>query len=93
MKIRKRKNIVARRIHGSYFLIDISDNYSGDTCAIYEINETGMFIWNNIDGNCNVEVLTNLLKSAIVDDVDYQVIYDDVNEFVGELVIRRFVEV
>lgn len=49
MAIKKNPNIVARKIHGSSFLIDISDNYSGDKCALYEINETGMFIWSNID--------------------------------------------
>lgn len=42
------EKVVAREIHGSYFLIDITDNYSGDRCALYEINETGMFLWKNL---------------------------------------------
>ena len=46
----EKENPAARTIHGSSFWIDISDNYSGDTCSLYEINQTGMFIWNNIDG-------------------------------------------
>ena len=45
----KNGDIILRTIHGSIFLIDISDNYSGDKCALYEINETGKFLWDNID--------------------------------------------
>ena len=38
MAIAKKENIVARTIHVSSFLIDISDNYSGDTCSLCDIN-------------------------------------------------------
>ena len=74
-------------------LLNDSDNYSGDKCAIYEINETGMFIWNNIDGTRSTEELATLLKAAIIDDVDYQILHDDVKEFIDTLIIRQFVEV
>lgn len=93
MLIKKNENIVARKVHGSSFLIDISDNYSGDKCALYEINETGMFIWNNINGSRTIEDLATLLKKAIIDDVDYQILHDDVAEFLETLVSRHFVEV
>ena len=93
MITKKNDNVVARKIHGSYFLINITDNYSGDKCAIYEINETGIFIWNNIDGIRTVDDLARLLKEAIVDDIDYEVIYDDVTEFINTLIARHYVEV
>ncbi len=93
MLMRKNENIVARKIHGSFFLIDISDNYSGDQCAIYEINETGMFIWEQINGARDIEELVALLKSAVIDDVDPQLLRDDVTEFIDTLIMKRFVEV
>lgn len=93
MVIKKNENIVARKVHGSFFLIDISDNYFGDKCAIYEINETGMFIWDNIDGKRNIKELVALLKAVIIDDIDYQILHDDVKEFIDTLIIRQFVEV
>ena len=93
MLMRKNENIVARKIHGSFFLIDISDNYSGDQCAIYEINETGMFIWEQINGARDIEELVSLLKSAVIDDVDPQLLRDDVTEFIDTLIMKRFVEV
>ena len=93
MLMRKNENIVARKIRGSFFLIDISDNYSGDQCAIYEINETGMFIWEQINGARDIEELVALLKSAVIDDVDPQLLRDDVIEFIDTLIMKRFVEV
>lgn len=93
MIVKKKENIVARSVHGTSFLIDISDKYSGDKCAIYEMNETGMFLWNNIDGIRSVEDLALLLKAAIIDDIDYQVIYDDVFEFINSIITGKFVEV
>ena len=93
MLMRKNENIVARKIRGSFFLIDISDNYSGDQCAIYEINETGMFIWEQINGARDIEELVALLKAAVIDDVDPQLLRDDVTEFIDTLIMKRFVEV
>ncbi len=92
MVIKKNENIVARKVHGSSFLIDISDNYSGDKCAIYEINETGMFIWDNINGTRSIEELVTLLKTVIIDDINYQILHEDVKEFIDTLIIRQFVE-
>lgn len=39
----KNQNIVLRTVHGSIFLIDISDNYAGDKCALYEMSIPGDF--------------------------------------------------
>lgn len=93
MVIKRNENIVARKKHGSFFLIDISDNYSGDKCALYEINEIGMFIWENINGSRNIVDIVTLLKAAIIDDIDYQILYDDVSEYIDTLVDKGFIEV
>lgn len=93
MIIKKNTNIVLRKIHGSFFLVDISDDYSGDKCALYEVNETGMFIWNCINNIRSANDIAMLLKEAIVDDVDYTVIYKDVLEFLNTLRLKHFVEV
>ena len=92
MAISKKEGIVARTVHGSFFLIDITDNYSGDKCSLYEINQTGMFIWNSMDGSRSVRELAELLQDAIIDDVDIDLIYQDVKEFVLYLLEKHFVE-
>ena len=86
-------NIVERKIHGSFFLIDISDNYAEDKCALYEINEVGSFIWNQIDGKRSLTDIAVELQKAIVDDIDLQVLIDDASEFVESLLAKQFVEV
>ena len=91
--ITKNENVVARKIHGSYFLIDISDNYFNDKCALYEINETGFFIWNSINGARSVEDLVELLRNAIIGDIDIQILHDDVIDFVDALTLKNFLEV
>lgn len=93
MAIAKKENIVARTIHGSSFLIDISDNYSKDTCSLYEINPTGMFIWNSINGARTVNELAQLLQTAIIEDIDFEILHEDVLEFVSTLIEKRFLEV
>ena len=89
--ISKSPNIVARKIHNSFFLIDITDNYSGDKCSIYELNNTGMFIWNNINDGCSIDSLARALHEAIIDDVDYNVILNDVQEYINILTSNGFV--
>ena len=84
-------NIVEREIHGSFFLIDITDNYRGDRCALYEINRTGMFLWKNLSTAKTADELTELLKAAIIDDIDYHIIHSDVLEFLNSLVSKKFI--
>lgn len=86
----RNSDIVARKIHGSYFLIDICDNYSGDRCSLYEINETGMFIWEQIDGKKPVDEIARALKAAIIDEIDYQIIEKDVLEYIESLAQLKF---
>lgn len=85
------KNAIARKIYNSYFLIDITDNYSGDRCALYEVNETGMFLWENLSTKKTADELAALLKEVIVDDVAYQSIFSDIMEFIHTLTGMNFI--
>ena len=51
-----------------------------------------MFIWNNIDGTRSVKELAELLQAAIIDDVDFEILHEDVSEFVSTLLEKRFLE-
>ena len=87
----KNENTIMRTVHGSIFLIDISDNYAGDKCALYEINETGKFIWDSLDSCATVEALTTRLKAAIIDDIPYAVLQEDVADYINDLREKRFI--
>ena len=88
--LRKNENVIARHIHGPWFLIDITDNYAGDRCALYEINETGHFIWSRIDGRATVEQIARQLQTAITEDVAFDVILADSREFTDTLRAKGF---
>ena len=85
------ENIVLRKIHGTYFLIDITDNYKEDKCSLYEINQTGTFLWENLANAKDSSELAALLKAAIIDDVDFEIIKNDVDDFVAALRERNFI--
>lgn len=89
--VKKNENAVARRIHGTFFLFDITEHYTDDKCFLYELNETGMFIWNCLDETGDVERIAELLKNEIVDDIDVGVIREDVLEFTESLRSNGFI--
>ncbi len=91
--IQKQVNIISRKIHDTFFLIDITDNYAQDKCALYEINETGNFIWDHINGQNSINDIATALQHAIVDEIDLQILVDDVRDFVEMLLAKEFVEV
>lgn len=86
----KNPNIVCRDIHGSIFLIDITDNFSDDVCSLYEINEIGNFIWENISHNSAMEIAI-LLKDAITDDIPLDYLINDVSEYLNTLEANGFI--
>lgn len=89
--MRKNESIVARKIHDTYFLIDTKENYSDEKCRLYEINEIGYFLWNNISKDNSLNELTALLLTALDDEVDEKQVYEDVEMFVKSLISMGFV--
>lgn len=87
----KNDNIVLRTIHGSIFLINISDNYSEDKCLLYEINEIGRFLWDNIDKNGTIDSLVDALQNVLIDKVPHDILLNDVTEYINDLIDKRFV--
>ncbi|MBE5719335.1 MAG: PqqD family protein [Ruminiclostridium sp.] len=87
----KNDSVVLRTIHGSIFLIDISDNYSGDKCSLYEINETGRFLWDAVAQNRTIDELVGALQNAIIDEVSRDVLLNDVTEYINDLIGKRFI--
>lgn len=89
----KKKNIVVRKIHDTYFLINICQNYLEDNCYLYEINEVGYFIWEQLDNTSEIDEVVSNIMDCIVGDVNYSDIYEDVNEFINILINENFLEV
>lgn len=86
----KNQLIVERNIHGTYFLIDLKQNYFDEKCYIYELNGMGHYIWNNIDRFSSVEQFVLDLQFKLVDEIPYEVLLNDVNDFINCLVEEGF---
>lgn len=87
----RNSNYVLRKIHDTFFLIDITDNYNDEKCHLIETNEIGKFIWDSLGENNTIEQLTEALKNAITDEVPYILIYQDVTEYINILVEKGIV--
>lgn len=88
----RNKNIIFRNIHGSRFLIDITENYSDNTCSIYEVNEIGEFIWKALSGEMSEEEIAIKLQTAVSESIEYSEILSDVRNFLELLIQQGFAE-
>lgn len=89
----RRESVVLRQIHGAYLLVDTEDKYLDDSCSIYELNEAGAIIWNQVDGVRSIRAIAMFLHGIIVDDVPINDIEKDVFDFIQDLSKLGFVEV
>lgn len=85
MTFEKNKNFVLRKIHDTFFFIDITDNYKENKCRLIETNEIGDFIWKNLDRANSIEEISQLLIELIDDNVPYDMVYKDIVCFMDSL--------
>ena len=65
------ESIVTRKTGSEYVLVPITNNIA-DMNSVYTLNETGAFIWEQIDGNRSVEEIINVLTDEY--DIDFELI-------------------
>lgn len=96
-KYKRNENVVERKIHGAFYLINIKDNYLDDKCRLYEMNEMGDVIWNILDissrEESQIDFIVNRIKELIVDEVPYDIIKEDVESFIDSINKEGFLEV
>ena len=78
-------SIVTRKTGNEYVLVPIANNIAGMN-SVYTLNETGAFIWEQIDGGKNVEELITALTEEY--DIDKVTASDDVFSFIDNM--RRY---
>jgi len=75
-------SIVTRKTGNEYVLVPITNNIA-DMNSVYTLNETGAFIWEQIDGKRNVEEIINELTNEY--DIDKQNAESDVFTFIEDM--------
>ena len=75
-------SIVTRKTGNEYVLVPITNNIA-DMNSVYTLNETGAFIWEQIDGKRNVEEIINELTNEY--DIEKQNAESDVFTFIENM--------
>lgn len=92
--IKRKDGIVERKIHDSFYLINVKQNYLDDNCFIYEINEVGSYIWNHIDKNNSIHSIAESIRTTMnIQDISFNDIKRDISEYINVLVEEGFLEV
>ena len=81
-RYRRNENFVYRKIENETILVPIKDNV-GDLSCIYNLNEVGAFIWENLDGEKTLEDIRNKLTEEF--DITAQDAEIDLNDYISDL--------
>jgi hypothetical protein len=74
--------VVTKKTGNEYVLVPITNNIA-DMNSVYTLNETGAFIWENIDGEKSVEEIINFLTTEY--DIDNETARKDVFSFIENM--------
>jgi hypothetical protein len=75
-------SIVTRKTGNEYVLVPIANNIA-DMNSVFTLNETGAFIWEQIDGKKNVEEIISAVTEEY--DIDYENASKDVFLFIDDM--------
>jgi len=75
-------SVVTRKTGNEYVLVPVSNNIA-DMNSVYTLNETGAFIWEQINGEKSVEEIINELTREF--EIDYETASDDVLSFIDNM--------
>lgn len=80
--INKQENIVIKKINNEFILVPIINNIA-NMKSIYTMNESGVFLWNKIDGKKNFQQLVFELMEEY--DVSNEEALKDTEEFLKKI--------
>jgi hypothetical protein len=75
-------SVVTRKTGNEYVLVPVTDNIA-DMDSVYTLNETGAFIWEQIDGSRTIAGLITLLTGEF--DIDNGSATADVLDFLTKM--------
>lgn len=75
-------DIVTRKTGNEYVLVPLAGNIA-DMNSVYTLNETGAFIWEQIDGKKNLGMILDLVVDEF--ETDRERAESDLNDFIGKL--------
>lgn len=74
--------VVSRKTGDEFILVPLTDNIA-DMNSVYTLNETGAFIWENIDGKKTIRELIGMIVAEY--DISAEQAQADMFDFINEL--------
>jgi methyltransferase-like protein len=74
--------VVTRKTGNEYVLVPVANNIA-DMNSVFILNETGAFIWEQIDGKRTVEEIIAVITEEF--EVDYETASKDVFDFITNM--------
>ena len=81
-RYRRDENFVFRQIDSETILVPIKDNV-GDMGSIYNLNATGAFIWQQLDGSQPLRAIADAVAQEF--DVSVEQAQSDLQDFIDQL--------
>ncbi|MGD0583742.1 MAG: PqqD family protein [Bacteroidales bacterium] len=75
-------SVVTRKTGNEYVLVPVTDNIA-DMDSVYTLNETGAYIWEQIDGNRTISDIIALLTGEF--DIDKKTASADLLDFLSKM--------
>jgi hypothetical protein len=75
-------SVVTRKTGNEYVLVPVTDNIA-DMDSVYTLNETGAFIWEQINGKKSVEEIIKAMTEEY--DIDNYTATEDVLQFISKM--------
>jgi hypothetical protein len=75
-------SVVTRKTGNEYVLVPVTDNIA-DMNSVYTLNETGAFIWEQIDGKKIVEEIIHAMTEEY--DINKETATEDVLQFITKM--------
>ena len=75
-------SVVTRKTGDEYVLVPVTNNIA-DMNSVYTLNETGAFIWEQLDGKRNVEEIIKAVTTEY--DIDRTTAESDVYSFIKNM--------
>jgi methyltransferase-like protein len=75
-------SVVTRKTGNEYILVPVTNNIA-DMNSVFTLNETGAFIWDQIDGKRNVEEIINAMTEEY--DIDNETASNDLFTFIDNM--------
>jgi hypothetical protein len=75
-------SVVTRKTGNEYVLVPVANNIA-DMDSVYTLNETGSFIWEQINGEKTVEEIVTLVTGEY--DIDIETAEKDVLDFITNM--------